>query len=120
MKKTTSSIIVAVSVLLALILFGVWYYSFEEGWSYVDSFYFTVATITTVGYGDITPSHDASKIITAIYSLISIPTSVFIMGALVKSYFETRLNKVENRLNDIFTKENLLEKDVKEVIEDIK
>jgi len=30
-------------------------YHFVEGWPYLDAAYFSVMTISTVGYGDITP-----------------------------------------------------------------
>ena len=36
-----------------------------EGWSVLDSIYFCVTTVATVGYGDVVPSRDASKLFTA-------------------------------------------------------
>jgi hypothetical protein len=38
-----------------------------EGWSWVDSFYFSSVAVTTVGFGDLTPSTDAGKLYTVFY-----------------------------------------------------
>lgn len=38
-----------------------------EDWSWVDSFYFSSIAASTVGFGDITPSTDASKLFTVVY-----------------------------------------------------
>jgi voltage-gated potassium channel len=43
---------------------GTVFYKLVEGWSWVDSFYFTMVTLTTVGFGDLAPSSDISKLFT--------------------------------------------------------
>ena len=43
-----------------------------EGWSWIDSFYFSVVTITTVGFGDLTPTTPMSRLFTAIYILVGV------------------------------------------------
>lgn len=52
-------------------------YRLLENWSWVDSLYFSVIAVTTVGFGDISPSTDASKLFTVVYVLggISIITA---------------------------------------------
>ncbi len=44
-------------------------FRWAEGWSWLDAVYFSVITISTVGYGDITPKTDAGKLITIFYVL---------------------------------------------------
>ncbi|MFV0301364.1 MAG: potassium channel family protein, partial [Paracoccus sp. (in: a-proteobacteria)] len=44
-------------------------FRWAEGWSWLDSIYFSVITISTIGYGDITPKTDAGKVITIFYVL---------------------------------------------------
>lgn len=41
-----------------------------EDWTAVESFYFAVITISTVGYGDFIPSSRAGKLFTVFYVLI--------------------------------------------------
>ena len=38
------------------------FYWYVEGWSYLDSVYFSVITIATVGYGDFSPQTALGKI----------------------------------------------------------
>lgn len=51
---------------------GTLFYRFVEDWSWVDSFYFTVITLTTVGYGDIAPTRTASKLFTVVLVVLGI------------------------------------------------
>jgi hypothetical protein len=47
------------------------YHSIED-WSWVDSFYFSAVAGSTVGFGDLAPSTDASKLFTVLYIFSSI------------------------------------------------
>ena len=47
-------------------------YRVLEDWSWVDSLYFSVVTLTTVGYGDLSPTTDASKLFTVVYLAIGV------------------------------------------------
>jgi voltage-gated potassium channel len=38
-----------------------------EGWSLIDSFYFSAITLATVGYGDFTPKTTTGKLLTIAY-----------------------------------------------------
>ncbi len=62
-------------LLFTLILFlgiGTVAYHELEDWGWTDSFYFSATTLTTVGYGDLYPTTNASKIFTSIYILIGV------------------------------------------------
>ncbi|MFA6963766.1 MAG: potassium channel family protein [Patescibacteria group bacterium] len=120
MKKKSVGIFSVVIVLAILFLSGTWFYHHTEGWSNVDAFYFTVMTITTVGFGDLVPTHDFSKIMTAVFSLISIPLVIFCFGVLAKGYFESRIGHIESRITELLSREKTLEEDVTEVIDEKK
>ena len=57
--------LIYVFVIIMLLLFGgATIYHYIEGWRFLDALYFTSYTLTTVGYGDITPKTDIGKIFT--------------------------------------------------------
>ena len=58
-------------------------YHFLEDWGWVDSLYFSTVAITTVGFGDLTPTSDESKLFTVFYILTGI--------GLITTYLQARL-----------------------------
>ena len=61
----------ATSVALVLAL-GTALYPFIEGWSVLDSLYFCVITLTTVGFGDVAPETTAGKTFTILYVFVGL------------------------------------------------
>ena len=53
----------------ALVLTGTIVYWRFEDWTIIQALYFSVVTLTTVGYGDLTPTSAGTQIFTIIYIL---------------------------------------------------
>ncbi|MGA7097259.1 MAG: potassium channel family protein [Acidimicrobiia bacterium] len=62
---------------------GTVFYKFVEGWSWVDSVYFTVVTLTTVGFGDLHPTQDISKVFTIVFILVGVGFILAVLNFLV-------------------------------------
>ncbi len=58
-------------VVITLIL-GTLVFHHLEGWSYVDALYFSVVTLTTVGFGDFSPATTYGKLFAIVYIFIGI------------------------------------------------
>jgi hypothetical protein len=52
---------------LLMLLVGTFIYHWLEGWSYLDSLYFCVISLATIGYGDLTPTTPLAKAFTIVY-----------------------------------------------------
>ena len=75
---------------VSLILFATAAYRLLEDWSWVDSLYFSTVAVTTVGFGDLTPSTDVSKIFTVVYILAGV--------SVITTYLHMRLQyRVDKR-----------------------
>lgn len=74
-------------VVLALLTLatGTFFYRWSEGWGYVDALYFSVTTLTTIGFGDLSPSSTGAKLFTIAYSLTGIGIIAAFVTALARS-----------------------------------
>lgn len=61
----------SIVLLAGLLLFGgTLFYRHVEGWSWLDSLYFSVVTLATIGYGDFAPQTDLGKFFTIFYIIV--------------------------------------------------
>lgn len=90
MSELNRNIIYALVIGALLLSAGTAYYHQAEGWSYVDSFYFSTMTLTTIGYGDLVPTTDTSKIVTSIYSIVGIGIILYLATSIALSYINKR------------------------------
>jgi len=100
MFRIRTSVISAVISISTLIGIGTWVFHVIENWTWAQSFYFSVTTLTTVGYGDINPSTDGSRIFTAIYILIGVGVVIAALTRIGSQYLSTQ----EHQLSDNITR----------------
>jgi voltage-gated potassium channel len=71
LRRDSQFVSLGLLTLIALVS-GTGFYSLVEGLRFVDALYFSVVTLTTVGYGDFAPETDVGKLFTAVYVLVGI------------------------------------------------
>jgi len=80
---------VLISMVIFTLVIGTIFYHIVEGWTILDSVYFSIITLTTVGYGDIYPITDAGKIFTSFYVL----TGIGIIFAFIRASTSRRIKR---------------------------
>jgi potassium channel subfamily K len=80
-------------IMLSVIMVGVIGFSLVvDDYNFIESFYLSTMTVTTVGYGDIVPQNDASRAFTGFYAIFG--TIAF--GRAVGYFIETVATQREN------------------------
>ncbi|MGR3564213.1 MAG: potassium channel family protein [Heliomarina sp.] len=72
---SAATLIVSLTTVVAA---GTVFFHFIEGWSWLDSYFFTVVTISTVGYGELVPQTPVGKIGTTV--IIFVGLGIFAMA----------------------------------------
>ena len=73
------------SLAAILLLTGTVFYHRTEGWSWIDSLYFSTTTMSTVGFGDLTPQTDIGKLFTVVYIFVGVGVFVALFTQLARA-----------------------------------
>src|SRR5450759_1946803 len=85
---------IALSILFTILVIGTIGFYFIEKWSLVDSFYTTITTLATVGYGDYTPKTTQGKIFTVFIIIFGVGTMLYSFGLISEVIIEDRLRRI--------------------------
>lgn len=87
----TTKIKIALSILLTIFIIGTLGFHLIEGWSFVDSFYTTIATLSTVGYGDFSPETTPGKIFAIFVIIFGVGMMFYTLVLLAETFIEGRV-----------------------------
>jgi len=88
--KEYQDLLMTTAIILA---FGSIMFHYLEGWTWIDSIYFSVITLTTVGYGDFSPQTEIGKIFTIFYIFIGIGIILSFINTVYNHYNTVRIEK---------------------------
>ncbi len=97
-SKTAFRLLMASTYMAVLIIAGTLLFSLVEGLSYGDSFYFTVGTLFSIGYGDLYPLTNTGKMLTTLFIIFGIAgflASVSILGNWILTKYSKREGKLK-------------------------
>jgi voltage-gated potassium channel len=75
---------------VVVVIIGTFGFMWLEKLSFLDALYFTVTTITTVGYGDFSPSTTGAKIFTIFIILTGVSTVLAILSNILQYFIQRR------------------------------
>ena len=93
---------VLLAAVLTVLAVGTVFYHFVEHFSWLNSYYFSVITLATVGYGDFVPHTDAGKIFTTFYVMVGI--------GIVTTFISYTMKRREDKFMKKHSKSNADEK----------
>ena len=96
--------------------------------SMLDAVWWTVATVTTVGYGDIVPVTDVGKVVAIFFMFFGIGTLGVFLSVLGTRFYKRKFEKEEkeishaqklilDRIDDLEKNQEKLQKDLKNLID---
>lgn len=80
-------------IAMMVLVLGTVSYHHIENLRWLDALYFSTITLTTIGYGDISPQTDAGKLFTIFYVLIG----VAIIGAFINAILRRTASRRQER-----------------------
>lgn len=83
----------AISLLIFVMLIGIFGFRFMSGYSWVDALYMTVITITTVGFGEVHPLDNDAKIFTVFLIMASVVIVTYAISVITE--YILRKNNIE-------------------------
>ncbi|MCF8107854.1 MAG: potassium channel protein [Desulfohalobiaceae bacterium] len=93
--------------LLLLFLYGLYIYMALEGWSFLDSFYQVMITMSTVGFGEVHDMSDIAKVHTSILIFLGVGGFAYLLGSFTEAVMGGRIQmfwgrkKMEKKINSL-------------------
>jgi voltage-gated potassium channel len=82
---------VVVAAVIVAIIVGTLTFRALEGWTILNSLYVTVQTLTTVGYGDLTPQTPAGRLFGTVFMLFGVGLVLYALTTAVQTIVQSEL-----------------------------
>lgn len=89
-------------LLLIVLCSGTIFYHTVEDWRLLDALYFSVITLSTVGYGDFSPQTDIGKVFTIFYIFVGLGLFIAVVNHLAKDIYNRQkklITKTKEKLS---------------------
>jgi voltage-gated potassium channel len=109
LKEFTKKVLLTLALILLIVSFGTIGYMAIEGWNFLDAFYMTVITLTTVGFGEVHKLSDPGRLFTialiiggvgTVFYALSTGAKITLEGELQELFGRQRLEKKIRALKD--------------------
>lgn len=89
--SVAKKLLIAAGVLTTSLVVGVVGYMLIENWSFIDSLYMTVISITTTGFSEVHPLDTAGRIFTIILVIVGSSSAVYALTSIMQYIMEGQL-----------------------------
>jgi voltage-gated potassium channel len=93
----TRHLIISLSISILILAVGTIGYMTIEGWPFIDAFYMTVITISTVGFKEVNQVDGAGRIFTIFLVFSGVGFSLYVAAAIVQFMVEGRIRIIMGR-----------------------
>ena len=94
-QRTRRHLIGGIIALCLVVLLGICWYHFIEGWPWLDALYMSVITLATVGFAEVNPLGARGRIFTIVLILLGVVVIAYILNsfteALIQGHFQAGL-----------------------------
>lgn len=94
-QRSRRHLIGGIVALGLLVLLGIFWYHFIEGWSWLDALYMSIITLATVGFAEVNPLGARGRIFTIVLILMGVVVIAYILNsfteALIQGHFQAGL-----------------------------
>lgn len=97
MEELKRKLILSAVLIVLVISFGTFGYMLIEGWSFSDSLYMTIITLTTVGYKEVHDLSSGGRLFTIILLIGGVGTVFYTLGIGAKIVLEGELQEIYGR-----------------------
>jgi len=99
--KPLQRLLFVIGPLGGLVLGGTVFFHHAEGWGYLDAYFFTVVTLSTVGYGNLVPITPLGKIATTIFIFVGLGIFALAVQQIGSAAHQRREEKRQRLIDDI-------------------
>jgi voltage-gated potassium channel len=90
-------IIIGISSFISVLLIGTLGYMYIENWPFLDAFYMTVITLSTVGFSERYPLSQRGEVFTIIIILLGVGVTIYLFGSVAQLMIEGRFKTIFER-----------------------
>lgn len=98
--KTLLRLFLLFASLAIIILSGTVFFHYVEGWRWIDAYFFTVVTLSTVGYGELVPASDLGRIGTTVFIFVGLG----VFAVVIQQFGAFTLRKREEHTEWLFAR----------------
>ncbi len=118
--RAKTNLILAIVFFTVAIVIGSFIYTAIEGWRLLDSLYFVIMTITTIGFGDFVPLTDAGKIFTMFFSFFGIAAAFYFLGLIGREVFKKHISEKVTEMKREVRKDEEIKTGIEEAVKAVK